>query len=250
MPLAWGLVLRSFTGLDRVCFGFRTSGRDGKSLLEGLRNSVGCIENTVPLSMELFAYKSIQAALRDAKETMLCSLDYLHIHPSEIEQALQLKGVQLFNTCMTYVEHSPELRSRFNNNKPQLQLSCNQSSSTYDKDLSLSAMFVDGRLSCSLSQRILSDAHAQSLTIAFRRALNVIVTSPSTLIGGCLRCEDVGMIGPQTPPRFKEEEQHIEKVRSSESRSYLKQLKWDCFYSKAFAKRVRRRLEVRKVSRR
>ncbi|ROT38291.1 hypothetical protein SODALDRAFT_185845 [Sodiomyces alkalinus F11] len=184
MRLAWALVVRAFTGSNRVCFGYRTPGRDGKGAPHGLHQSIGCFENTIPCFMDLWAYQSIEAVVRDAEEDFRACLQHQHVSTAEIEHALGLKDEELFNTCMTYVEDPPELKSRFTSTRPQLSLSCAESFSTFAYDISFLTMFVNGQLACGISHRILSLTQAWSVTRAFGQALRSILNNPTTSVGG------------------------------------------------------------------
>ncbi|KAL2752421.1 hypothetical protein ACRALDRAFT_2140574, partial [Sodiomyces alcalophilus JCM 7366] len=184
LRLAWALVVRAFTGSNRVCFGYRTPGRDGKDAPHGLRQSIGCFENTIPCVMDLWAYQSIEAVVRDAEEDFKTCLQHQHVSTAEIEHALGFKDEELFNTCMTYVEDPPELKSRFTSTRPQLSLSCAESFSTFAYDISFLTMFVNGQLACGISHRILSLTQAWSVTRAFGQALKSILNNPTTSVGG------------------------------------------------------------------
>lgn len=184
LRLAWALVVRAFTGSNRVCFGYRTPGRDGEDAPDGLRQSIGCFENTIPCFMDLWAYQSIEAVVRDAEEDFRTCLQHQHVSTAEIEHALGFKDEELFNTCMTYVEDPLELKSRFTSTRPQMSLSGAESFSTFPYDISFLTMFVNGRLACGISHRILSLTQAWSVTRAFGQALKSILSNPATSVGG------------------------------------------------------------------
>ncbi|KAM0657408.1 hypothetical protein ACHAPH_006824 [Verticillium nonalfalfae] len=88
----------------------------------GLQQSIGCFANTIPCAMDLWAYQSIEAIVRDAEEDFASCLAHEHIGASEIEHALGLKGETLFNSCFTYTEEPPVLKSRFSSTRPQMAL--------------------------------------------------------------------------------------------------------------------------------
>ncbi|KAM0282027.1 hypothetical protein ACHAQH_003233 [Verticillium albo-atrum] len=184
MRLGWALVLRAFTGSNRVCFGYRTPGRTGNDAPNGLQQSIGCFENTVPCAMDLWAYQSLDAVVRDAEEDFVSCLSHEHIGAPEIDHALGLKGEKLFNTSLTYTEEPPVLKSRFSSTRPQMELKCVQSFSSSDDDISLATMFVDGNLVCGISHRILSGQQAWSVTTTFCQAIKAILSTPLACIGG------------------------------------------------------------------
>ncbi|KAM0520875.1 hypothetical protein ACHAP9_003600 [Verticillium nonalfalfae] len=98
------------------------SGRSDNDAPNGLQQSIGCFANTIPCAMDLWAYQSIEAIVRDAEEDFASCLAHEHIGASEIEHALGLKGETLFNSCFTYTEEPPVLKSRFSSTRPQMAL--------------------------------------------------------------------------------------------------------------------------------
>ncbi|KAF3355039.1 hypothetical protein VDGD_10211 [Verticillium dahliae] len=184
LRLGWALVLRAFTGSSRVLFGYRTTGRTDNDAPNGLQQSIGCFANTVPCAMDLWAYQSVEAIVRDAEEDFASCLAHEHIGASEIEHALGLKGETLFNSCFTYMEEPPVLKSRFSSTRPQMALKCVQSFDSSEHDISIVALFVDGNLACSVSDRILSSQQSRSVTMSFFQAVKAIVNSPLVSIGG------------------------------------------------------------------
>ncbi|CRK07902.1 hypothetical protein BN1708_009770 [Verticillium longisporum] len=184
LRLGWALALRAFTGSSRVCFGYRTTGRTDNDAPNGLQQSIGCFANTIPCAMDLWAYQSIEAIVRDAEEDFASCLAHEHIGASEVEHALGLKGETLFNTCFTYMEEPPVLKSRFSSTRPQMGLKCVQSFDSSEHDISIVALFVDGNLACSVSDRILSSQQSWSVIMSFFQAVKAIINSPLVSIGG------------------------------------------------------------------
>ncbi|EEY22848.1 conserved hypothetical protein [Verticillium alfalfae VaMs.102] len=160
------------------------SGRSDNDAPNGLQQSIGCFANTIPCAMDLWAYQSIEAIVRDAEEDFASCLAHEHIGASEIEHALGLKGETLFNSCFTYMEEPPVLKSRFSSTRPQMDLKCVQSFDSSEHDISIVALFVDGNLACSVSDRILSSQQSWSVTMSFFQAVKAIVNSPLVSIGG------------------------------------------------------------------
>ncbi|KAG7141705.1 Nonribosomal peptide synthase apmB like protein [Verticillium longisporum] len=128
--------------------------------------------------------RSIEAIVRDAEEDFASCLAHEHIGASEVEHALGLKGETLFNTCFTYMEEPPVLKSRFSSTRPQMGLKCVQSFDSSEHDISIVALFVDGNLACSVSDRILSSQQSWSVIMSFFQAVKAIINSPLVSIGG------------------------------------------------------------------
>ncbi|KAL4879275.1 hypothetical protein BJY04DRAFT_220395 [Aspergillus karnatakaensis] len=70
--VAWALVLRSYTGLEDVCFSYATSGREAP--LKGINNSVGAFLNAVVCRVKVPPGKTVSAALVQAKNDFVDSL--------------------------------------------------------------------------------------------------------------------------------------------------------------------------------
>ncbi|KAL6233521.1 hypothetical protein BDW75DRAFT_241920 [Aspergillus navahoensis] len=71
---AWALVLRSYTGLEDVCFSYATSGRDAP--LKGINNTVGAFLNAVICRVKLPPTATIPQALMQVKNDFVESLSH------------------------------------------------------------------------------------------------------------------------------------------------------------------------------
>ncbi|KAL5334140.1 hypothetical protein BJX70DRAFT_402843 [Aspergillus crustosus] len=70
--VAWALVLRSWTGLEDVCFSYATSGRDAP--LKGINNTVGAFLNAIVCRVKVPPIKTVSEALMQAKNDFVESL--------------------------------------------------------------------------------------------------------------------------------------------------------------------------------
>ncbi len=112
LRLAWGLVLRAFTGSQHVCFGYQSMGRHAS--IEGARHAVGSFANIVPCTYDLSATNSVSECIQLAVEQLEESLDHQHFTIPELHHAIGLKGDErLFNTCLTFTEELTGLKSKF-----------------------------------------------------------------------------------------------------------------------------------------
>ncbi|CBF87069.1 protein easA [Aspergillus nidulans FGSC A4] len=71
---AWALVLRSYTGLEDVCFSYATSGRDVP--LKGINNTVGAFLNAVVCRIKLPPTATVPQALVKARNDFVESLSH------------------------------------------------------------------------------------------------------------------------------------------------------------------------------
>ncbi|KAJ0160858.1 Nonribosomal peptide synthetase 1 [Colletotrichum tanaceti] len=201
MQMAWALVLRAFTGSHRVCFGYRSSGREAEDAPEGLARSVGTFENTTACSVGLENHKTVGSVLKTIQDDVAACRPHQHVPISEIQHALSLQGQHqqehhhhhhhqrddglLFNTCLSYQEEPHELKSRFSSTaRPPMRLSCIQAFNTPDMDLTLSLTLVKGRLVTGVSHRLMTEAQAENLTNTFGRAvLSLLEAGPDAAVG-------------------------------------------------------------------
>ncbi|KAL4962928.1 uncharacterized protein BDV14DRAFT_202374 [Aspergillus stella-maris] len=95
---AWALVLRSYTGLEDVCFSYATSGREAP--LKGINNTVGAFLNAVVCRVKVPPTAVLSQALMQAKNNFVESLAHQYFSALDDAQSgdfSRLKG----NTLMS-----------------------------------------------------------------------------------------------------------------------------------------------------
>ncbi|KAJ0414842.1 hypothetical protein BJY00DRAFT_318414 [Aspergillus carlsbadensis] len=95
---AWALVLRSYTGLEDICFSYATSGRDAP--LKGINNAVGAFLNAVVCRVRVPPAAKISQALGQVKSDFVESLSHQYFSATNEAQSgdfSRLKG----NTLMS-----------------------------------------------------------------------------------------------------------------------------------------------------
>ena len=110
--VAWGLVLRCYTGRDQVCFGYLNSGRD--IALPGVDGVVGPLINLLGSRMLLSPASSLRQVVQQCQEDYTQSLAHQHFALADVFHSLNLSGKALFNTGMSLyrVESSMENNAR------------------------------------------------------------------------------------------------------------------------------------------
>ncbi|KIA75547.1 nonribosomal peptide synthase [Aspergillus ustus] len=96
--VAWALVLRSYTGLEDICFSYATSGRDAP--LKGINNAVGAFLNAVICRVRVPSAATVSQALLQAKSDFVESLSHQYYSATDEAQSgdfARLKG----NTLMS-----------------------------------------------------------------------------------------------------------------------------------------------------
>ncbi|KAL3485728.1 hypothetical protein BJX62DRAFT_242666 [Aspergillus germanicus] len=95
---AWALVLRSYTGLEDICFSYATSGRDAP--LKGINNAVGAFLNAVVCRVRVPSTATVFQALGQVKSDFVESLSHQYFSATDEAQSgdfSRLKG----NTLMS-----------------------------------------------------------------------------------------------------------------------------------------------------
>ncbi|MBE3049229.1 AMP-binding protein, partial [Candidatus Bathyarchaeota archaeon] len=184
LRLAWGLVLKNYTGSKRVVFGYQHTGRDHPQAPLGIDSAVGAFESTVICTLDLSSHRTMEATLQAAEDQLSLYLPHQFTPVSEVTHALGLPGVGLFNTVLSYHDENRGLKSRFNGNQSQNQLDCVLYYKTLDTDVSVSVVAGAGGLDVTLAHRILTRAQAENVANALGCAVKAIIGSANGSVGG------------------------------------------------------------------
>ncbi|KAI8625054.1 hypothetical protein F5Y19DRAFT_489906 [Xylariaceae sp. FL1651] len=175
LRLAWGLLLRTFLGIEDVCFGYRTSGRDMP--ITGLENAVGPFSRVLISRMRIPADQTVVQLLREAEVERQKALQHQQVPVSTIEHELRIKGSRLFNTCMSFgyedISSQRESNSKF---------SWSNSAQASEYDVNVDINVRNGSLTIELGHRILSHQQALTLAYVFGKAAEAILESPSATV--------------------------------------------------------------------
>lgn len=95
----WGLVLRAYTGLDDVCFGYLSSGRDVD--VDGIDEVVGPLINMLVCRLDVSSTVNMVELVQQVQKNYLECLEHQHVSLAEIQHGLNLNGGRLFNTIMS-----------------------------------------------------------------------------------------------------------------------------------------------------
>jgi hypothetical protein len=98
--LAWAMVLRSYTNLQDICFGYIASGRDVE--LDGILDAVGPFINILVSRIVFGKGDTATAMLEQLFGTYLDSLPHQHASLADIKHALKMPSGQLFNTVLSF----------------------------------------------------------------------------------------------------------------------------------------------------
>ncbi len=182
LRLAWGLLLRCYTGSNNVCFGYQTSGRD-ESIEAMMQHAVGAFANTVPCNYELSPFSPLTLALQMVDQQMASCLPHQHFTMAELQHSMGMKGGdRLYNSCLTFTEEPGGLNSKFTT-RTNFELKPISLQQTFDVDVVINTRFSSGKLMVDIGQRIMSAEQALSVANTFGKAVQGILASPNSSIG-------------------------------------------------------------------
>ncbi|KAK4675126.1 NRPS protein [Podospora pseudoanserina] len=181
LRLAWGLLLRCFTGSNQVCFGFQTAGRDEANV--GMRHAVGSFANTVACTFELLTYGPVIHALQKVEEELQATLPHQNFTMAELQHAMGAKGGErLYNSCLTFTEEPAGLNSKFTT-RTSFELKPITLQQTFDTDVVVNTRFTGGKLFVDIGQRIMSPEQSINVASTFGKAIRAILATPNSSIG-------------------------------------------------------------------
>ncbi|PWY87430.1 nonribosomal peptide synthase [Aspergillus heteromorphus CBS 117.55] len=100
LQTVWALVCRCYVGRDDVCFGYLASGRDAP--IEGVVDMVGPTISVLICRAFLEDSTIVKDALKKCQAEFLDTLSHQHCSLAEIQHALGLAGMPLFNTGISF----------------------------------------------------------------------------------------------------------------------------------------------------
>jgi non-ribosomal peptide synthase protein (TIGR01720 family) len=96
---AWALVLRSYTKLEDVCFGYLASGRDAR--IDGIEEIVGPFINMLVVRFQFTPKTLLKNLFHRAQEDYLASLPHQHFSLARVNHPLGMKNKGFFNTAVS-----------------------------------------------------------------------------------------------------------------------------------------------------
>ncbi|EKG18856.1 AMP-dependent synthetase/ligase [Macrophomina phaseolina MS6] len=177
--VAWALVLRAYTGMDRVCFGYLTSGRDAP--VANIEHVIGAVCNMLVVAMDMDKSKTIKALLEGAQEGWTDSLQHQFTSLADIQHHQGTAGRALFNTGMSF-RSGPKEEADSNSSSSSLRFDTidGHDPSEYDVTLNIWGTLSQFQVSFNYRPACMTPAQAQHVANAFTRALSGIVARPDT----------------------------------------------------------------------
>ncbi|CAJ2510586.1 Uu.00g062110.m01.CDS01 [Anthostomella pinea] len=175
LRVAWGLLLRTYLGSDDVCFGYRTSGRDIP--VKGLGSAVGPFSTVLPCRIRILSTESVSRVLLRVEDQRMAALHHQHVPVSKIQHELQTKGDRLFNTSLSF---GYEEVSNYSLADARFHHTHSRQASEYDMNADVN--FHNGNVTIELGSRILTSDQANTVALAFGRAIETILEAPSGIV--------------------------------------------------------------------
>lgn len=104
MHAAWALVLRKYTGVDDVCFGYLTAGRDAP--VENIERTVGTLINMLCCRLDISKAQALADIFRTAQNEYLQSIPFQQSSLARVQHDLGLAGKTLYNTSISTQNHA------------------------------------------------------------------------------------------------------------------------------------------------
>lgn len=108
---AWALTLNCYVGVEDVCFGYLTAGRD---VVNRGNDAIGPYINMATCRAKLTDNITLKDLLLSLQDEYVESLPHRHISLAEIQHLLQLSGEVLFNTALSFRKVSSTPKSARN----------------------------------------------------------------------------------------------------------------------------------------
>ena len=171
LQLVWALVLRSYTGLEDVCFGYLIAGRDLP--VRGIQDAIGVFINMLTCRMNLGDGLQIGQALKQVQNDFIDGMTHQHVSLADVQHELELSGTSLFNTAYSFQKRS---MSKDMTNGP-LSFNVLEANDPSEYDITVNVEVWDSNTEvefCYWTDK-LSEAQASNVASTFDQILSTII---------------------------------------------------------------------------
>ncbi|KAK2766911.1 NRPS [Arachnomyces sp. PD_36] len=178
--VAWGLVLRIYTGSDSVCFGYLTSGR--QIALEGAHDIAGPLINLLVCRLLLADEDSVVSTLVNNQAAYALSLDNQDCALANVMSSLNLSGQSLFNTAMSLQRVNSDSAQ---NDGSSIKLGNMGGEDSTEYDLTVNLQIDDNGISGDLTYwtHAISDVQAELISDTFQHVVMQLLSQRDGHIG-------------------------------------------------------------------
>ncbi|KAL8784393.1 MAG: hypothetical protein Q9213_003993 [Squamulea squamosa] len=176
--LAWGLVLRCFTGSDDVCFSYITSGRSAP--LQGIQDAVGPFVATLPSRLKFDSMSRIEDNLKTVCQDSFQGFANRSTAALQDEASSENSARQLGNTTMSF-QRALDMKDFADS---AMGISVIEKSNPIDYDIQLGIEALRQGLSIDLDfwKSRMDQDHAQYVLNTFREAMYWVLRNPHGMI--------------------------------------------------------------------
>ncbi|KAM5498326.1 NRPS cluster protein [Microsporum canis] len=177
LRVSWALVLRCFTQMDDVCFGYMNSGREAP--IDGIEEIVGLCANIIICRLELFKERNIAGIFQSDKTDFLNSLSNQNASLADIMHAINMSNQTLFNTILSIQNKSTP--SEIGNSNFVVKELFEDDPTEYDISVNIELSGSGKNISAYLGYwtASLSRWQAQNVSTTFSHIISEIVNSPN-----------------------------------------------------------------------
>ncbi|KAK2841631.1 NRPS [Arthroderma sp. PD_2] len=175
--VAWGLVLLCYTGLDTVCFGYLTSGRD--VLVSDVEHIVGPFINMLVSRIDFIGERSLIDIVRHHQTGYLGNLIYQHYPLTDILHNANIATQALFNTMVAFQKGASSGENR-ESSTLLLEDVGGDDPTEYDIILNIGEVGESLNVSITYCENVLPSSEADKVVEMFMRAVSEIINHPDS----------------------------------------------------------------------
>ncbi|KAI3222123.1 hypothetical protein DTO012A7_8989 [Penicillium roqueforti] len=161
LQVAWGVVLRAYTGSESVCFGYLNACRDIP--VQDAHDISGPLINLLICRLSLADDSSVLSTLAENHAAYAQSLDHQHCSLAEVMHSLRRSGQPLFNTAMSLQKDAGNL---FTDKSEKIKLQPEDGIDSTEYDLTINITSREKTIDCDLTYWTHAVAEAQAELVA------------------------------------------------------------------------------------
>ncbi|CAI7648521.1 unnamed protein product [Penicillium glandicola] len=161
LQVAWGIVLRAYTGSESICFGYLNACRDIP--VQDAHGISGPLINLLICRLSLPDESSVLSTLAGNHAAYAQSLDHQHCSLAEVLHSLNHSGQALFNTAMSLQKDAKDL---FSDQSERISLQPEDGIDSTEYDLTINITAREKTVDCDLTYWTHAVAEAQAELVA------------------------------------------------------------------------------------
>ncbi|KAI1214321.1 lysergyl peptide synthetase subunit 1 [Annulohypoxylon truncatum] len=176
LHVAWAIVVRRYTEMDEICFGYMSSGRHVP--IAGANDIVGPLFNMLVARMNLSSDATALSIMQQYQDGFLSSLDHQHQPLAETLHSIGSASGELFNTLISIFNDTKECDPSQQPSAISLVGDDIQNQSEYPIALNILMLAEQAHMMFSYHKSLLSDGYARIVAKAFCHVLGTVLKRP------------------------------------------------------------------------